>query len=102
MNIFKAVLRIKETMGLGTFSVEMLFRKRPTQADIIQRMKEKVDPEIVSDEQPTLMWILQEVQKYPIKDEESHRLWWDDSKQSDQLVHPTGSTFVHEITVIEN
>ena len=101
MNIFRASLRVRDTAGLGKFNVEMFLQKRPTHADIVQRMKAKIDTEIVSDEQPTLMWILQEIQKYPLKDDKNNRMWLPDLSKYPSAM-PTGSTSVFEIFVIEN
>ena len=79
--------------------VEMYFKNRPSNEDIVRRLEEKVDPEVVyEDNDPCLAWYLELAQKYPLKPDQSTSLWG----SSESAAFPIGSTRIHEIHVTEN
>ena len=111
MNIYKVILKANEKDWPGWPRVEMYFTHRPTNDQIIDRLKTKADAEIVytEDSMVWVNWFLGMVKKYPIGDGStfdmgSIRSWRDYPEAGTPMAHCPlyGDTQIREITVTEN
>lgn len=111
MNIYKVILKANKDNWPNWPRVEMYFTHRPTNDQIINRLKAKTDPEIVYtlDSLGWIEWFLGMVEKHPIGDGStfdmgSIRSWRDypdaGTPMSSCPLH--GQTHILELTVTEN
>ncbi len=111
MNIYKVILKGDDKNWPNWPRIEMYFTHRPTNDQIIKRLKAKADPEIVYtiDSLGWINWFLDMVEKYPIGDNSpldmgSVRSWRGYPDFGTPLANMPlhGETQIREIIVMEN
>ena len=106
MNIYKVSLRPQKSVWVDWPKMEMFFTHRPTNDQIIKRLEEKIDPEMIFDDgdKPFIQWFLDKVTRWPIENGESYHAWMDfpPAGKTYDSMDTNGHITIHDIQVTEN